>query len=109
MPRYLYRPDHPYCDENGMIEAELAGPKYTSNQATYVIGDEMPPTRHMADSQFYTSKSKFRETTRAHGCIEIGSETNYMLKPRKPVSLDRGKRREDIKKAIYNIRNGIKF
>jgi hypothetical protein len=104
--RYVYRPDHPYADENGFVEAEMAGPKHASGSAVYVIGDEMAPTRHMADSKLYTSKAKFRETTKAHGCIEIGSETNYLLKPRKPVPLDRGKRREDIKQAIYNIRNG---
>lgn len=108
MPRYLYRPDHPYADEFGMVPAELAPPKYQSGSATYVISDEMAPTRHMADGKHYTSKAKFRKVTRAHGCVEVGNETRTLLKPRVQIPLDRGKRREDIKRTIYDIRNGIR-
>lgn len=70
------------------------------------ISDTMDATRHMADGKYYTSKAAFRAATKAAGCIEIGNETKYLQKPRKPVKLDRRKRREDIKKAISDLRNG---
>lgn len=37
------------------------------------IPDEMPPTKHPGDGHYYTSKSKFRETTKALGYEEIGT------------------------------------
>lgn len=70
------------------------------------ISDMMDPTRHMADGKYYTSKKAFRDATKRAGCIEIGNETKYLQKPRKIVKLDRRKRREDIKKAINDLKWG---
>jgi len=105
--RWLYRPKHPNANANGLVDADLVygDANYTG---LYVISDEMEPTRHMADNQYFTSKSKFRENTRAHGCIEYGNEVRALTKPRNPVPLDRGKRRDDIRRAIYELRNGIR-
>jgi hypothetical protein len=95
-----------YVWRNGkMVEKHLAPPKPRSG-VPYVISDEMPSTRHMATNRYFTSKAKFRAETKAAGCIEIGEESKYMLAPRKQVPLDRAKRREDIKRTIYNLRNG---
>lgn len=105
MARYVYRPGHPAANEYGMVDINIAGPKQGGNGATYVISDEMAPTKHMADGKTYTSKAKFREATRAAGCIEVGNESATMLKPRKPVQLDRGQRAEAIKRAIHELRN----
>lgn len=69
----------------------------------FVISDAMAPTLHHADGRLYDSKAKFRATTKAHGCIEVGNEP---LKPRAPVKLDRGERREHIRQALYEARNG---
>jgi hypothetical protein len=66
----------------------------------------MAPTQHMANGRLYTSKKKFRDETRARGCIEVGNEVSTILKKKAPVKLDKKQRREDIKKAIYQIRNG---
>lgn len=70
------------------------------------ISDTMDATRHMADGKYYTSKKAFREATKRAGCIEIGNETKYLTKRREPKKLDRRQRREDIKKAIHDLRNG---
>lgn len=70
------------------------------------ISDNMDSTRHMADGQYYTSKKKFREATRRAGCVEVGSETKYLTKPRKQVKLDKRKRRDEIKKVINDLRYG---
>ena len=108
MSRLVYRPNHPSADEFGMVDITIAGPKHASEHATHVISDTMEPTRHMADGKMYTSKAKFRQATKASGCIEVGSETATILKPRKPVQLDRGARRDAIRRSIYELRNGIR-
>ena len=100
----VYRPDHPRAGSNGMVnKAWVFEP--CSSSAPYVISDTMDSTRHMADGQFYTSKAKFRETTKAHGCVEVGNESAYLNKPRPKVQLSKEKRVDDIKKAIYQLKN----
>ncbi len=100
MATYVYR--------NGkLVDKRYAGPKEGSGTGKLrgVISDEMPETRHMADGKYYTSKAKFRQATRAAGCVEVGNETATLLKPRKPITLDRGARREAIQRAIHELRN----
>jgi hypothetical protein len=52
----------------------------------------------------YTSKKKFRDATRASGCVELGNDV-FTMKNRKPVQLDRRKRVDDIRRAIYELKN----
>jgi hypothetical protein len=75
----------------------------TKSSAPNVISDTMPATKHMATGQMFDSKAKFRSATRASGCVELGTE---QIKPRAPIKLDGGKRREAIRKSIYELRNG---
>jgi hypothetical protein len=88
-----------------LVECDLAGPP-AGGTSPYVISDEMAPTRHMADLGMYTSKAKFRAATRAHGCVEVGNETATLLKPRKSAQLDRGQRRDAIRQAIHQLKEG---
>jgi hypothetical protein len=99
MTTYVYR--------NGKLVPKHRAPSkgYGNEKLLGVISDEMSPTKHMADGQVYTSKKKFREATRAAGCIEVGNETSTLLKPRAPIALDRGQRRDAIRKSIYDLRN----
>jgi hypothetical protein len=99
--KYVRRPNHPQADEFGMIPAELAEPR--QNWAVSVISDSMDAIRHHGTGEIIDSKSKFRAATRASGCIEVGTEK---IKPRQPIKLDRGQRREAIRKVIYDLRNG---
>lgn len=71
----------------------------------YVISDTMDATLHMADGKLYDSKQKFRAATKAAGCIEVGNEVSTITKPRKPVELDRGQRREALRRAFYESKN----
>lgn len=97
-----------YVIRNGkLVEKYKAAPKYERSAAPHVISDIMDATRHMATGRMHTSKSAFRKDTKASGCVEYGTETTQLLKPRKPVPLDRGKRRDDIRRTIYEIKNGI--
>lgn len=106
MTRLVYRPRHPRANKNGMVPAEIAGPKHGGGDLRlYVIGDEMAPTRHMANGQVYTSKKKFRDATRAAGCVEVGNDP-AITRPRKRVELDRGARREAIRQVLHDDLRG---
>ena len=107
MPKFLYRPKDPNADENGFVDATIASPKDSDDPRFYVISDSMPDTRHMATGRYFSSKSEFRKETKASGCIEYGNDA-ALLRPRKPIPLDRQKRRDDIRQTVYNLRNGIK-
>lgn len=94
-----------YVLRNGqLVDKSLAGPKWDGESAPNVISDTMDATRHMCDGNYYTSKAKFREVTKLHGCIEVGNDP-AISRPRKPIPLDRAKRREDIRRTIYELRN----
>ena len=126
MPIYVYCPDHPKASQNGHVEKSLAQEweyykrlseghedkrMMIGNEPVTlnVITDGMDYTRHMCNSRYYDSKSRFRQVTKEHGCIEVGNEEAHMLKPRKQVKLDKRKRVDDIKKAIYDVKNGQGF
>lgn len=49
-----------------------------------IIRDTMDPLVNMADGKLYDSKSRFRETTRAHGLIEIGNEQQATQRAKLP-------------------------
>ena len=68
-----------------------------------VISDAMPALKHMGTGEVLDSKAKFRDATKASGCVELGNEP---IKSRPRIKLDRGQRREHIRKAIYDLRNG---
>lgn len=70
------------------------------------ISDQMPETQHMIDGKMYTSKKAFRAATKAAGCVEVGNDTSYLKRQRKPIELDKRQRREEIKKTINDLRYG---
>ena len=97
MSRYVYR--------NGkVIHIEDAGEE-TRPWVTGVISDHMEPAKHHGTGRIHDSKAKFRAETKATGCIEIGNEP---IRPRKHIPLDKAQRRDDIRRTVYNLRNGIK-
>lgn len=67
--------------------------------APMVIGDEMPPTKHMADGNHYTSKRKFREVTRAHGLVEVGNDPAMFRRPSRPKA-DRAAIKAAVRRAF---------
>lgn len=79
---------------------------YRAADAPQVISDIMPETKHMVTGRVHTSKSEFRKDTRATGGTEVGNEIAAATKERKPIELDRRQRRDDIGRAIYDLRNG---
>lgn len=112
-------PSFIYCKEKGELvpKDEYLFDRYIKKEHLHMtvgnekvnvnyISDIMEPTRHMADGKYYTSKAAFRAATRAAGCVEVGNETKYLLKKREPIKLDKKQRRENIKKAINDLKWG---
>ena len=95
-----------YVIRNGeLVEKELAGPRHGSGEwVPSIISDTMGPLKHMADGKMYDSRSEFRKATKAAGCIEIGNEIKTVTTPRKPVQLSREQRKNDIRRAISQLR-----
>ncbi len=75
---------------------------FTKSAAPNVISDQMDALKHHGSGEIIDSKRKFSATTRRLGLAEIGNE---VPRPRKPIPLDKGQRREDIKRTLYEARN----
>jgi len=115
---YRHQPDNPMANERGMVTLEnYYQYKYMyeddkraviGNQVVELqfITDGMNETWHPANGKYYTSKKRFRDETKARGCIEVGNEIKEKLKPRKHIRASKRQRRDDIKRALWEVRNG---
>lgn len=70
---WIYRPDHPKANENGMVEKHLVQTE-TRGKGPNVISDYLPELRHPSTGKIMDSKSQFRAVTREKGCVEVGNE-----------------------------------
>ena len=125
MARLTHKPGHPLADKTGWVDKEAyleyeankdymenGHLRYTEGNREVRVGyinDIMEPTRHMGTGKIHTSKSKFRQDTKASGCIEVGNEVHRVLTPRKTIELDRRQRVNDIRRAVYELKNGRKI
>lgn len=104
--RFIYRPNHPMADQNGLVDANMAYPIH-EGIGLHVISDIMPPTRHPVTGQLMDSKSEFRKVTKVNGCIEVGDDRSLSPdNPRKRIELDRNQRASDIARAINELKHG---
>lgn len=71
--------------------------------APQIISDNMEPLKHHGTGRIISSKREFSKETRGAGMVELGNDP---IKPRATIKLDRGQRREAIRKTIYQLRNG---
>lgn len=76
-------------------------PRRSALPCPMVISDTMEPTEHV-DGRYYTSKSKFRAVTKAHGCVEVGNDPARLRRPSREVlnQMARPARHAAIKKAM---------
>jgi len=115
MTSYIYKPECPFAKDNGMVEKGeyLRWDFYRKPNKQMMrgnepvtlrfIGDEIAPTRHMANGKYYTSKAKYRTATRAAGCIEVGNES--LIKPKKYIpTTARKELRENLKQSIRALK-----
>lgn len=79
-----------------------------ANIAHGYIPDDMPETKHPMDKKYYTSKSKFRETTKKFGLVEIGTAFDNGYDPEKDSGSDRAIKERQVnekfkEKLIWNL------
>jgi len=87
--------DHAFVEKLGHWRA--------NNGLTVVTGDNMNPTKSMADGKYYTSRKKMRQEQAAQGFEEVGNDKQEHLKADK-VFADQARTRDikqDIERAIY--------
>lgn len=98
----VYRPNHPRANDNGMVPISIAGPRNEKAQAFYVISDTIPHLKHPGTGAMIDSKAKFREHTRASGCLEVGTDAAASRpKPRQEVTTH--EIAMDVKRAIQEL------
>lgn len=107
---WVYRPHHPLACENGMVEKHLVidEPKAASSlPRPYVVSDNLgQQVKHMATGRMLDSKSEHRRLNKELGLVELGNEQKAHLSQPKPAKLDKRERKNDIRKAISELRNG---
>lgn len=87
-----------------LVEKRLAPPKNYGQPATYIISDVMDPLKHPGTGQIIDSKAKFREHTRASGCVEVGTDPAASTpKPRIEPSIH--DIAMDVKRSIAELRS----
>lgn len=94
---WIYRPDHPKANENGMVEKHLVQTE-PRGKGPSVISDYLPDLRHPSTGKVMDSKSQFRAVTRANGCVEVGNE-----KQRDTRQATVGGLKKDIATAITQL------
>lgn len=90
-------------------DGEVIRAEYANNidvDAPFVQVDEMPPTQHMHDLKYYTSKKEFRKVTRRCGAEEIGTDVEWRNKPRVDPKKEQ-KLEEAVAKAYYQVRDNM--
>lgn len=86
-----------YVMRNGqLVEKSLATPLRSSGP--FVISDHLPDLKHPITGKPMDSKSNFRAVTRAHGCVEVGNETQKDTR-----RVDAGNLKADIAQAIREL------
>lgn len=60
--------------------------------------DTMAAVQHPCTGEMIDSKARFRNITKAHGCVEVGNDP-ARLKPREKPKVDRKEVRAAIRKA----------
>lgn len=99
----VYRPNHPQANENGMVHVSIAGPRNEKAQATYVISDTLHNhIKHPGTGEMIDSKSRFRQATRAAGCVEVGTDS-AASRPRPRFDVSEREIAMDVKRSIAEL------
>lgn len=99
--RFLFRPGHPAANENGMVPANLARTIETK-PGFYVISDNMDPIKHPGTGAMIDSKARFREHTRAAGCVEVGTDPAG-ARPKPRITVNTADIVPDVRRAIAEL------
>ncbi len=107
MTSWIYRPEHPFANANGMIERALYDDLISGHRVIrsgYVISDAMAPARHPSTGRIHDSKSEFRKDTRAAGCEEVGNDPSAR-RDRSRHQTTQADVVPDVKRAIEQLKS----
>ncbi len=94
MTVYVYR-------DGELVDRDMAPPRH-QGRVNGVISDTMGSAlRHPITGKLMDSKSQFRAVTRAHGCVEVGNDTQRDT--RRIDGFDKASRSADIARAINEL------
>lgn len=96
---YVFDPASGEVIERGAFLARQPLPKRSHLPTPMIATDTMEATQHPCDGRFYTSKSRFRAETRAHGCIEVGNDP-ARLRPKSKTKPDTTSNRAALERAL---------
>lgn len=86
-----------YCEvQKKVVPRDEVMVRLPANVAHNFLNDDMPPTRHPITGDYYTSKARFRDVTRAHGCDEVGNEYEKGYDPEAEFSREQDRRIGEI-------------
>jgi hypothetical protein len=107
---WVRRPDHPLADEFGMVEKHLVidEPRAASKlPRPYIVSDNLGGgIKHLATGQVLDSKSAHRKLNKELGLVELGNEKKAHLSQPAPTKLDKRERKNAIRKAIKELKEG---
>jgi hypothetical protein len=113
MSSKAYRENYNQIDWNAADlsrpEKEYVTPARSSLPAPFIASDNLGmEVKHLASGRMSDSKSEHRRLNKQLGLVELGNERTAHLNQPKPAKLDKRQRKNDIRKAISEIRNGRK-
>ncbi len=73
--RYVYDAAH-----DKMVEVTYGDTRPIEPAAGVLVIPDIKPYKSMITGEEITSRSRHREHLKAHGCIEVGDQVNYMVK-----------------------------
>ena len=88
---------------NGETFVDVTGWTRPPQRFPSIRRDTMDAAVHPATGAVMDSKSRFREVTKAHGLVEVGTDN---LTNRNPPRESRESRKRDIKRAIEMVEQG---
>jgi hypothetical protein len=88
---------------NGQTFVDVTGWKRAPSRFPAIHRDTSEPMVHPATGEVFDSKSRFRETTKAHGLVEVGTDNLTNLNPRRA---DVKSRKQDIAQAMQMVEQG---
>jgi hypothetical protein len=117
--RYKYDPENPLASPNGMVTIDdyyaylsfkggmVDNRMFNGNEPVVLrfISDAMPPTRHPCNEKMYESKKRFRDETKARGCVEVGNNVEGFKRKQYIQPSNRKDRRDAIKRSIDDLKN----
>jgi hypothetical protein len=88
---------------DGRTFVDVTGWKRPPSRFPAIHRDTSEPMVHPATGEVFDSKSRFREVTKAHGLVEVGTDNLTNLNPRRA---DVQSRKKDIAQAIEMVEQG---